>query len=478
MSQQPNIVFAGDIEQQRERAREKFEKERQFDDLLHKVEGSGSSKGDPPDTIYEECTEKNEPTHKSELTKQQRYRLGGAEYQALDFLSRLVPAYYLFFIVGFGFIIRLYVSISPYVQSVLKVNHWSFSFFTSLAAFNNLGLSQVDESMEPFRREPLMLVIVMVLVLAGNTAFALLLRLSIWIMYKVTPESFAMRKETLKYVLDHPRRCYTSLFPSYQTKWLLVVLVTINLSQFLCFIGLNYWLPVLEQLDNVTRITSGLFQSVSTRSAGYSVVDVMNLNPATLLAYIVAMYISVYPVTILMRHSNVYQERALGIYKGKDEESNYDLESNGTQTVHRLKRTSTLTSVVNASRNAFRGPDFFIRTQIQQQLTSEIFWLIASIFVVCAIETQSIMSPSPITMFSIIYECVSAFGNIGASIGFPGTFTSQSGQYHSLSLPAAIDRAVLLPSEQSEGREEDFFLKKQNSGEDISKEVYKRCRSL
>ncbi|RCI02735.1 low affinity potassium transporter, partial [Rhizopus stolonifer] len=487
LPQQTNIMFACDIEQQRERARKKFEKERQFDDLLHKVEESGCSSKEVAVMMNmdQECTDKKEPTHKSELTRQQRYRLGGAEYRALDLLSRLVPTYYFFFIFGFGFILRSYVFVSPYVQSVLTVNPWSFSFFTSLSAFNNLGLSQVDESMEPFQREPLMLTIIMVLVLAGNTAFAILLRLIIWIMYQLTPESFAMRKETLRYVLDHPRRCYTTLFPSYQTKWLLVVLIAITLAQFLCFVGLNYWLPVLEQLDTATRILSGLFQSVSTRSAGYTVIDVMNLNPATLLAYIFAMYISVYPVTILMRHSNVYQERALGIYKGNNEGQGCDLECNSSQSFHHLKRTNTLTSVVNASRNALRGPDFFVRTQIQQQLTSEIFWLIASIFTVCVIETQSIMSPSPITMFSIIYECVSAFGNIGASIGYPGTFTSQSTQYHNLSklvlivlmyrgrhrgLPAAIDRAVLLPSEQLQEKEEDF-LKRKTLGEEMPREV-------
>lgn len=33
----------------------------------------------------------------------------------------------------------------------------------------------------------------------------------------------------------------------------------------------------------------------------------MNLNPGTQITYIVAMYISVYPVAILMRNSNVYQ---------------------------------------------------------------------------------------------------------------------------------------------------------------------------
>jgi Trk-type K+ transport system membrane component len=41
--------------------------------------------------------------------------------------------------------------------------------------------------------------------------------------------------------------------------------------------------------------------------AGFSVVNVALLNPGTILVYIVAMYIGVYPVAISMRNSNVYQ---------------------------------------------------------------------------------------------------------------------------------------------------------------------------
>lgn len=41
--------------------------------------------------------------------------------------------------------------------------------------------------------------------------------------------------------------------------------------------------------------------------AGFSVVGLADINPGTQLVYIVAMYISVYPVAISMRNSNVYQ---------------------------------------------------------------------------------------------------------------------------------------------------------------------------
>lgn len=47
--------------------------------------------------------------------------------------------------------------------------------------------------------------------------------------------------------------------------------------------------------------------------AGFSVVDLAALNPGTILVYIVAMYIGVYPVAISMRNSNVYQVNKLKV---------------------------------------------------------------------------------------------------------------------------------------------------------------------
>ncbi|KAI8877424.1 TrkH-domain-containing protein [Backusella circina FSU 941] len=465
------IVFAENIGIQREIARKRLEQDRKYEDINRSSTNLPKSNESTTITIPE-------PTQKSELTRQQRYRLGGAEYRALDFLTRLVPIYYLFFIFGFGFFIRLCIALSPYSQQVLQssnsngpVNQWSFSFFCSLSSFNNLGLVQLDASMVPFQQEPCLLIMTIVLILAGNTAYALILRLIIWILFKTTPSSYAMRKETLSYLLDHPRRCYTTLFPATQTKWLLIVLIGITLIEFVTFISLNYWLPILEGVSWGSRILDGLFQSVATRSAGYSIVDLLMVNPGTHIIFVVAMYISVYPVAISMRNSNVYQERALGIYGGEDNETG--------EVYHKLKRYPTISSVMTASKKALMKPDFFVMTQIQRQLTSDIGWVICCVFAICVIETESIMSSKPITIHTIMYECVSAFANVGASTGFPLSSSSQSTQYHSLSkliliilmyrgrhrgLPAAIDRAVLLPSEQLEEKEqEDNLLKRRNT---------------
>ncbi|KAI8090940.1 cation transport protein-domain-containing protein [Gilbertella persicaria] len=427
-----------------------------------------------------------QPSSKSDLTREEKYRMGGIEYRALEMLAWIVPAYFIGFIILFGFFFRIYFAASIYGQQVLEtsntngpVDPWFFSFFMSLSSFTNLGLNHLDASLVPFKTAPAPLLLAIVLILAGNTAFAIFLRFIIWICYVLTPKRSILRRETFRYLLDHPRRCYTTLFPSTQTWWLLIVLVAITLFELICFISLNYWLPVLADISWGARFLDALFQSVATRNAGFSVVSLADINPAAQLVYIVAMYISVYPVAISMRNSNIYQERALGIFRGEDEEPmKFSEDELAEAPFIKLKRHATMTSIAQNTKKLLKGPDFFVITQIQRQLTSDICWVITAVFCICALEAQSIMSPSPVTMATVIYECVSAFGNVGASTGYPNTATSQSAQYRTLSklviiilmyrgrhrgLPASIDRSILLPSDELAQKEKEDEERRRNT---------------
>ncbi|KAL7322694.1 low affinity potassium transporter [Mucor circinelloides] len=471
------ITFREDTNVLRERERRKLLQNRNDDPNIEQL---------PLHRTNSEYEIMRQPSAKHELTKNERYRIGGTEYRALEMLARIVPIYYLGFIISFGFFFRIYVAASTYAQEVLATSNptgpvepWFFSFFMSLSAFTNLGLNHLDASMAPFQNAPAPLILAILLILVGNTAFAILLRFIIWICYVLTPERKVMRRETFRYLLDHPRRCYTTLFPSTQTWWLLIVLIVITLVELICFLALNYWLPVLAGISWGSRFLDGLFQSVATRNAGFSVVSLADLNPGAQLVYIIAMYISVYPVAISMRNSNIYQERALGIFRGEDEEpvkfSDDDL---AEAPFIKLKRHSTMTSIAQGTKKLLKGPDFFVITQIQRQLTSDICWVITGIFCICVIEAESIMSPSPVTIATVIYECVSAFGNVGASTGYPNTATSQAGQYRTLSklvliilmyrgrhrgLPASIDRSILLPSDALAEKEKEDEIRRRNT---------------
>ncbi|CAO3587690.1 unnamed protein product [Absidia cylindrospora] len=493
------IAFADNIEKQREVARQRLEQERRYREVMDKINHNEQDSHHTDDTHSDTSQQEedidrimHEPIDKSQLTREQRYRIGGAEYRALDMLVKLVPAYYLGLVISFAFFFRIYIACSTYAQDVLlttnttgPIDPWLFSFFQSLSAFNNLGIMLCDASMVPFQNAPAPLVLTMILILSGNTAYAINLRFIIWSMYKLTPHSRPMRRETLRYLLDHPRRCYTTLFPSTQTYWLLLVLVIITVVELVSFLSLNYWLPVLDGISWGSRFADGLFQSISTRNAGFAVVNLMALNPGTQLVYIVAMYISVYPVAISMRNSNVYQERALGIYRqpndddDDDDDNDRTLPKTGPSLLLKLRRHPTVTSVMTTGKKVLRRPDFFVVTQVQRQLSNDISWLLVGLFIIIVAESQRIMDPSPITVWTIIYESVSGFGNVGASQGYPDVAYSQAGEYRTISklvliflmykgrhrgLPASIDRAVMLPSDQLEAQEiEEQVFRRRNT---------------
>lgn len=264
---QNTITFREDTNVLRERERKKLLQNRNNEELeqlpLHRTNSE-----------YEIM---RQPVAKSELTKNEKYRIGGTEYRALDMLARIVPIYYIGFIILFGFFFRIYVAASSYAQDVLRtsnangpVDPWFFSMFMSLSSFTNLGLNHLDTSMTAFQNAPAPLILAIILILVGNTAFAILLRFIIWLCLILTPKSSIMSRETFRYLLDHPRRCYTTLFPATQTWWLLIVLVGITLVELMSFLALNYWLPVLAGISWGSRFLDGLFQSVATRNGNCS----------------------------------------------------------------------------------------------------------------------------------------------------------------------------------------------------------------
>jgi Trk-type K+ transport system membrane component len=247
----------------------------------------------------------------------------------------------------------------------------------------------------------------------------------------------------------------------------------------------------VESLPQGYRVIDGLFQAFAVRGGGFYVVTIANLYPSVLVLYAAMMYISVYPVTMTMRSTNVYEERSLGIFADEQLEENteesaltssMDLSSpltNGSTFFTGLKRTLTMSHrgsappttrpQLNRARSLQRSnvqrdwsSTDFLRTQIRSQLGHDLWLLAIAIFLITLIETSQIhRDPIIFSVFNIIFECVSSYGCVGLSVGVPWASYSFSGAWHTLSklilcavmlrgrhrgLPVAIDRAVLLPS--------------------------------
>ncbi|KAG0664073.1 low affinity potassium transporter [Rhodotorula mucilaginosa] len=384
-------------------------------------------------------------SHFHGLTTAQQEELGGVEYRALSVLFKIVIAYWL------GIQLLGVLLLAPYLTYVRRWNTiiveagtnatW-FTFFQFFSAYSNLGMSLVDASMVPFQECYFLIIIQGLLILGGNTAFPIFLRCVIWTLSKTISRHSQLR-ETLQFLLDHPRRCFIYLFPAHQT-WLLVfMLFLLNGIDWAAFLILDIGNTVIEAIPTGVRVIDGLFQAFAVRAAGFVIVPLAQTAPALQLLYVIMMYIAVYPIAVSIRSTNVYEEKSMGVY---DE----DFDDDPDEMEARFDKSHSATA--------------YIGYHARKQLAFDLWWLALAVWLICIVERNRIGSPNwpEVTIFSLIFEIVSAYGTVGLSLGNNQNNTSLSGVLSTLSkliicavmirgrhrgLPIAIDRAVLLPSD-------------------------------
>lgn len=181
-----------------------------------------------------------------DLTEEQREELGGIEYRALKLLAMILVIYFV------GFHLLGMVCLTPWInnsaryRAVLEevnVNPTWWGFFTPASMFNDLGFTLTPDSMVSFQYAVLPLVLGTFLIIIGNTGFPCMLRFVIWAFSKFVPRGSGVWEE-LRFLLDHPRRCFTLLFPSKANWWLFAVLVFLNGIDLVFFIVLDVSLPL------------------------------------------------------------------------------------------------------------------------------------------------------------------------------------------------------------------------------------------
>ncbi|GAA5873110.1 hypothetical protein JCM3774_000344 [Rhodotorula dairenensis] len=355
-------------------------------------------------------------SHFHGLTTAQQEELGGVEYRALSVLFKIVIAYWL--------LIQLLavLLLAPYLTYVRRWNTiivdagtnatW-FTFFQFFSAYSNLGMSLVDASMVPFQECYFLIIIQSLLILGGNTAFPVFLRCVIWTFSKVIPRHSQLR-ETLQFLLDHPRRCFIYLFPSHQT-WLLVfMLFLLNGIDWAAFLILDIGNSVIESIPTGVRVIDGLFQAFAVRAAGFAIVPIAQTAPALQLLYVIMMYIAVYPIAVSIRSTNVYEEKSMGVY---DE----DFDDDPDEIEARFDKSHSATA--------------YIGYHARKQLAFDLWWLALAVWLICIVERYRIGSPEwpEVTIFSLLFEVVSAYGTVGLSLGNNRNNTSLSGVLSTLS---------------------------------------------
>ncbi|KAL2164672.1 hypothetical protein VTH06DRAFT_3889 [Thermothelomyces fergusii] len=369
-----------------------------------------------------------------DLTEERREELGGIEYRSLKTLALILTGYFWIFtaigVIGLAPWIATSRRYGEIVDQAGVSRAW-WAFFTANSAFMDLGFTLTPDSMNSFNAAVWPLLLMAFLIVIGNTGFPLMLRFIIWVMSHLAPVGTGLYEE-LRFLLDHPRRCFTLLFPSGATWWLFWLLVIMNGLDLMFFIVLDLGTDTVVDLPAGLKVLNGLFEAVSTRTAGFSCVDLASLHPAVQFSYMVMMYISVFPIAISVRRTNVYEEQSLGVYSMNDHE-----EQPGQS-------------------------DFsYVGSHLRRQLSFDLWYIVLGFFVLNISEGKKIMA-NDFSAFSVLFEVVSAYGTVGMSLGSPGINASLSARFSVLGklviiammirgrhrgLPYGLDRAILLPNE-------------------------------
>ncbi|RLV95413.1 Low-affinity potassium transport protein [Spathaspora sp. JA1] len=372
------------------------------------------------------------------LTDEQKDELGGVEYRAVKLLIKILVSYYIGFHLICALILLIWVYCMPnHKQRLLDLAitpAW-WAFFTAQSAFNDLGFTLTNDSMISFNESAIVLIVCSFFIVIGNTGFPVFLRFIIWLLFK-TAKPMSLYKESLGFLLDHPRRCFTLLFPSGPTWWLFAILVILNGFDLIIFCIVDLKDSSLASVPVGYRVLGGLFQAFCTRTVGFTVMDLSQLHAAVQVSYMVMMYISVLPLAISIRRTNVYEEQSLGVYaKGE----NHD----------------------NENENDPDTPSNYVGAHLRNQLSYDIWYIFLGLFIICLAEGGRLRQQDfRFSVFSILFEIISAYGTVGMSLGYPNVDTSLSGQFTVISklvivammirgrhrgLPYTIDRAIMLP---------------------------------
>ncbi|KAL2259329.1 hypothetical protein VTK26DRAFT_7046 [Humicola hyalothermophila] len=370
-----------------------------------------------------------------DLTEEQREELGGIEYRSLKTLALILTGYF------WGFSALGVIGLLPWI---LKVNRYGevvdnagvarpwWAFYTSMSAFMDLGFTLTPDSMNSFSTAVWPLLLMSFLIVIGNTGFPIMLRFIIWVTSHLVPVNSGLYEE-LRFLLDHPRRCFTLLFPSGATWWLFWLLVILNGLDVMFFVVLDLGTTPVVNMPAGIKVLNGFFEAVSTRTAGFSCVNLALLHPAVQVSYMIMMYISVFPIAISVRRTNVYEERSLGVYSAQD----VDDDQPG------------------------RSDLSYVGAHLRRQLSFDLWYIFVGFFILNISEGSKLIS-GEFSGFAVLFETVSAYGTVGMSLGHPSVNASLCSKFSVIGklvivamvirgrhrgLPYGLDRAILLPSE-------------------------------
>ncbi|CAN6236183.1 unnamed protein product [Urochloa humidicola] len=294
-----------------------------------------------------------------------------ARHSSRAIVAHIVTGYFLASVVCSSAVIIIYFWLNSDARQVLQnkeIKICTFAVFTAVSSFANCGFTPLNSSMQAFTKNPVLLLLVIPQILAGNTLFSPLLRLSVWVLGKVSG------KQEYAHILEHPEETGYKHLPTQRNSVYIFLTVTgLILLQVICICSFEWDSKAFERMNWFKKLVGSLFQSVNTRQAGEAVVDISTFSSPTLLLFAIVMYLP----------SNI----------------------------------SFLP--INNEKQSLPDKNPSRRTMWKNFSITSLACIALFTFLACITERKSISAdPLNFNVFSIVFEVISAFGNVGYSLGY------------------------------------------------------------
>jgi Trk-type K+ transport system membrane component len=370
------------------------------------------------------------------------------EYVALVWLLILILSIVIFTnLIGF-IIMGLELSQIKYVLE--GFNPWWVSAFTTISSFHNVGFSIFTDSMNRFVYNRTINLVVCFLIIIGNTGFPIVLRLTIFICYKWSRQY----RLVFKYMLEKHHHLSLHLYPGLQTRAYALISVLLLLIGICTPLIMDHnHVPYLGQTFG-TKLLMAFFQACNARTGGFQTIGFTYISIATLCIYIVMMRVkpqmacglreNAYKIVDVIRKfgdkelKDSKEKHSGPIYSSQIEEAISKLpedifqrNENGDMVIVVKKIREDEDDHVPTEAEVFsqaeRTKNFLVRLTKHLLLQSRnLFgknnvWLAIIIIIIAFSESSTALVNPNVNMFSIVFEVVSAFGNVGLSIGMPNS---------------------------------------------------------
>mmetsp|Transcript_29630 Transcript_29630/g.68651 ORF Transcript_29630/g.68651 Transcript_29630/m.68651 type:complete len:884 (-) Transcript_29630:200-2851(-) len=246
-------------------------------------------------------------------------------------------------------------------------NPWWWSLFHSVSAFANAGFSTSRRNLIEVAGWGL-LILLGICITLGNTLSPVMLRIVIWGLRVLSAD-----KRKYDQILDYTHVYCSHMYSQLLTKILCCYSVFLTAVGFVIILGIEWNAPAMEDLSSGERLLYTWFTVIAARFAGFNCLDLSKLQFSSLMVVMGLMYLPSVPVV----------------------------------------DSSAPASVTDGIEGVFRQHS----RPLYSRWTAHI---LVALFLITLIEEDG----EHFSLFSISFECVSAFGTVGYSLGHPSVNAS------------------------------------------------------